>query len=141
MTTTFRPLDFELGDWGYVKEHLPGLVYVEDVRGVVAQRNDEIAGMILFDHWTVTCCNAHQIVTDPAILIEGFLEEVWGWVFSPTGGKRSKVVGILPADRTPAMLTAKNVGFTELCRIKDGHDQGIDQVIVELTKENCRYSK
>jgi hypothetical protein len=139
LTTTFRRLDFELGDWDYVQEHLPGFLYVEDVRGIVAIRDGKIGGMIFFDNWTVTACNAHQIVTTPEILIEGFLEEAWGWVFSPTGGKRIVVLGIYAGDATAASLTAKRVGFQEVYRIVDGCRLGVDRVTAEMRKENCRY--
>jgi hypothetical protein len=137
LTTTFRPLSFEAGDWAYVKQAMPTFLYTEDVRGIVALRNDKIGAMSLLDNWSSTACNGHQIVTDRRVLVEGYYEEVWGWLFG--GARRKKVLGFIPANNEPALRLAKRQGFVEVFRIADGTAMGIDSVIVEITQESCRY--
>jgi hypothetical protein len=140
LTTTFRRLDFELGDWDYVQEHLPGFLYVADVRGIVAIRKGKIGGVYMFDHWAVTTCHWHHIITDRRVLVEGLLEEAWGWVFSPKGGKRTKVFGYIPQHLEASQRLANRLGAEEVFRLKDGLCVGVDLVINEITKESCRYS-
>jgi hypothetical protein len=140
LTTTFRPLSFEADDWGYVQEHIPGFLYVEDVRGIVALRNGKIGAMYLFDNWTQTGCLGHHIITNRRVLVEGLMEEVWGWVFSPAGAKRYKVVGSVASDNEPSLKWAKRMGFKELFRIESSICLGVDQVVLEMTKDDCRYA-
>jgi hypothetical protein len=137
LTTTFRPLSFEADDWLYVKDHLPGLLYVEDVRGIVAIRNGRIGGMHIFDHWTRASCVVHLIISDRRVLVEGFLEEAWGWVFG--GAKRAKVYSYINTDNVPSMRIAKRIGVTEVARLVDSECFGVDQIIFETTKESCGY--
>jgi hypothetical protein len=139
LTTTFRRLDFALGDWDYIKEHIPGFLYTSDVRGIVAIRKGKIGSVYMFDSWTASACQGHHIVTDKRVLVEGMMEEVWSWMFSATGGKRHKVIGAVSSTNLPSLRLAKRIGFKELFRIESGVAIGVDQVILEMTKDDCRY--
>jgi hypothetical protein len=140
LTTTFRRLDFALGDWDYIQEHIPGFLYTEDVRGIVAIRKGKIGSTYMFDNWTQTSCQGHHIVSDKRVLVEGMMEEVWGWMFSGTGGKRYKVIGSVASDNQPSLRLAKRIGFKELFKIESGICLGVDQVVLEMTKDDCRYA-
>jgi hypothetical protein len=137
LTTTFRPLSFEAGDWAYVKKVMPRFLYVEDVRGIVAIRKGKIGGMHIFDHWTSTACVVHLIISDRRVLVEGFLEEAWSWIFGGAG--RSKVYSYIDDDNIPSMRIAQRIGFTEVARLAGSRCLGVDQVIFETTRESCRY--
>ena len=67
----------------------------------------------------------------------GFAEEVFNYIFNTAG--RGVVIGVTPADNAPALKFNKHIGLVELYRIKDGYAQGVDYVVQELRKENCRY--
>lgn len=138
MTTTFRALNFEADDWGYVKEAIPRFLYVEDVRGIVAIRNNRIGAMTLFNNWSDSACTGHQIVTDRRVLTEGFYEEVWGWIFGPA--KRKKVFGFIHAEHTASIRLAQRQGFVEVYRLKDAESLGVDTVVLELTEATCGYT-
>ena len=48
-------------------------------------------------------------------------------------------MGITPACNERAVRFIKHIGFVEVYRLKDGFEVGIDFVVTEYRKENCKY--
>ncbi len=124
-------------DWGYVQTHVPGLLRVDDTTGIVGIDLDvnETCAIVILDTWTRTSVQAHWIVTRPLILRHGFLEEGFDYVFNHAD--REIMIGLVPSDNKPALRMVKHLGFTEIARVKDGYDFGVDTVINELRKGDC----
>jgi hypothetical protein len=49
------------------------------------------------------------------------------------------MIGLTPSNNTKSLKFNKKLGFVEVFRIEDGFDEGVDYVIQELRKENCRW--
>ncbi len=109
----------------------------DDLKGLVAYKDNEIAAVVGLHDWTDTACFAHWVIDKPLVLRHGFFEAVADYVFRQTG--RDKIFGKITTQNVRSLRLAKHIGFTELCRMKDGYRKGVDMVLVELTKENCRY--
>ena len=113
--------------------------WCEDTRGITAvDSNGQAAAICVMDSWSYNSCILHIWIKNPMVLRRGFAEEVFKFVFSEESG-RTKVLGITPADNQQALKFNKHIGFREIFRIPDGFKQGIDFVVQELNKSECRY--
>jgi RimJ/RimL family protein N-acetyltransferase len=106
-------------------------------RGIKIIEGDEVLGMVGYDDWTVTGVTMHIYVKDTRALSGGkFIEEAFRFPFS---NGRKVVVGTIPSDNLASIKFAEWLGFDETYRIRDGYDDGIDMIILEMRKENCRF--
>ncbi len=125
-------------DWGWVIQQLP-VLRVEDTSGIMAinEETNTTIGAVVFDNWTANSVQAHFIITDPMLLRHGFLEEVADYVFNVAD--RKYMYGMVPGNNDKALRLNKHLGFTEILRLPDAYADGIDYVVVELKKENCKH--
>ena len=49
------------------------------------------------------------------------------------------IYGMVPGDNAKAIKINEHIGFTVKMRLEDAWADGIDYVVMELKKENCRY--
>jgi len=111
----------------------------EDTRGITAlDENDTPQAVCVFDSWSYNSCIIHIWINNPFVLKHGFPEEVFNFVFSEESG-RNKIIGITPSDNLKALKFIKNIGFKEIYTISDGFKVGVDYVITEMNKDECRY--
>ena len=121
----------------YMEQARPNIC--EDTRGITAlDENGDPQAVCVFDSWSYNSCIIHIWIKNPFVLKHGFAEEVFNFVFSEESG-RSKIIGITPADNLKAVKFIKNIGFKEIYRISDGYKVGVDYVVTEMNKDNCRY--
>lgn len=126
-------------DWEAACRIMP-MTLKEDTRGVasVDPETGELWGLVVCEDWTVTavCCHIVLIKTIRAVR-DNIFTELTDFVFNQGG--RIKILGTVPGDNPEAMALNKRLGFTELFRIEEGYDWGIDYVIMELKREDCPY--
>lgn len=125
-------------DWGWFKQRVP-LLRVEDTKGITAIDLDanKTVAMVILDNWTQNGVQCHIAIDDPMVLRHGFLEECMDYVFNVCGKK--KAWGLIPADNEKALKLNKHMGFVEVVRLKDGYADGVDSVIMEMTRETSKY--
>lgn len=118
-----------------------GVKWCEDTQGIVAIDRDTQAplGLCVMDSWTHTSVQIHIAIMRPMVLRHGFLEEIADHVFNRCG--RDIMIGLVPSNHEKALKLDKHIGFTETYRVKDGFDRGIDYVVMELRREDCRWLK
>lgn len=104
-------------------------------RGIVAE-NPEPCGVVLLDNFTDTSASAHIAVQNPMALRELHLE-TFKHVFLVLN--KRMLLGITPSDNMKALKLHKHLGFTEIARIKDGYAYGVDQVVLQMLREDCKY--
>lgn len=110
-----------------------------NTRGIVAQDdNGKTVAICTMDSWSPNSCQMHIWIDNPMVLRRGFREEVFNFVFGEKSG-RGKVICVMPSNNEQVIKFNQKMGFTELLRIKDGFDIGVDYVISELNKKDCRY--
>ena len=107
---------------------------VNDVKGIVAWRDQEILAMVLLDTWSKNSCQIHVAIDSPIVLRHGYKEEVLDYVFQTCD--RGMIIGVTPSDNKKALKFNDHIGFVEVYRIKDAHEVGIDLVVQELRKED-----
>jgi hypothetical protein len=108
-----------------------------DSKGIVAYRNKKLVGAVTFDHWSHNSVHIHIAVDDMIIFKHDFREAVFDYAFNQCD--KGVILGITPACNERAIRFIKHIGFVEIFRFKDGFEQGIDFVITEYRKENCKY--
>lgn len=135
MSVRFRPLNAH--DIPHLRGPL-GIVLTEHTRGfVVEDRHGSVMAAVVFEHWTKTCVTVHWALFNPLALRHGLLEEIARYAF--VEGDRIKIVSPVPSDNEKALRLNRKLGFTEVARVKDMFDHGVDAVIVELHRDDCKY--
>lgn len=134
LPVSFRPLDAYYWPWVHA---MTGAVASQQLRGIVAVRGEEPIAAAVFDGWSFNACQAHIVVDDPMVLRHGFLEEIFHYVFNTCD--KGVLIGVTPGDNDKALKFNKHVGLRELYRVEDGYKVGIDYVVQELRKENCKW--
>ncbi len=137
MKVYFRAFDGP-SDWGWVLQQL-SILRVEDTSGIMAidEETNSTVGAVVFDNWTPNSVQAHIIVTKVMLLRHGFLEETADYVFNVCD--RKYMYGMVTSDNDNALRIDKRIGFTEVLRLPNAYDEGVDYVVMELKKENCNF--
>ena len=125
-------------DWGWINQQV-GILRVEDTCGIVGidqDKNETVAACVM-DNWTDNSVQCHFIVTNKMALRHGFLQECCDFVFNHMG--RQYVYGMVPGDNEKALKLNKHIGFTEKMRLPNAFKDGVDYVVMELKREDCKY--
>lgn len=122
------------------------LRYVESVlsvpistatRGIVAlDALNNPCAVILLDGWTHNAATCHIAVQKPMAL-RGLLTETGEYVFNVC--QKQMLIGIVESSHDKARSLNEHMGFTEIYRIKDCYAPGVDQIILQMKKEDCKY--
>jgi RimJ/RimL family protein N-acetyltransferase len=115
-----------------------GLALHAGLQGLKAVRNGRIVGMVGFDGQTRTSVAMHVAVDDPLVL-RSLIRPAFGYAFYELG----KVIAIAQVLSTNArsLKMVKGLGFREVCRGKDWVDHGVDMVIHQMARRECRWLK
>lgn len=124
------------GDWEWIKLRAAP-VLCEDTDGIVAVRGDDLVAAAVFDSWSENSCLAHVVIEDPLVIRHGFL--YWGFRLAFEFKDRGLVTGLTPADNAEALKFNKHLGFREVYRIPEGYKRGIDYVLQEMRRDECRW--
>jgi len=124
----------------WIREKL-NIAKIEDSKGISARSDTgELYGVCLMESWTEGSCQVHVVVINPICLKNyKFIIEVFNYIFNV--GNRFVVIGFVSSNNVKALSFDKRIGFKEIARIKDGFKKGIDTVILELRRENCKWIK
>ncbi len=106
-------------------------------RGLIAIDTDgKPQGVVLLDNWTENSCMGHIAIQHPMALRKLHVEAM-EFVFNTC--QLGMFLGVIPADLPKSFKLNLHLGFKEIYRLKDGWDVGVDCIIVQLLKENCKY--
>jgi hypothetical protein len=130
----FFPMSKREAEW---IQAAAGCALTDDMNGIVAYRDDRIVAGILLESWSKNSVTIHIRVDDPMVFKHGFAEECFRYIFVDSG--RGVLIGVTPSNNRRALKFNAHMGLTEIYRIPDGYDVGIDYVVQQLRKENCRY--
>lgn len=106
-------------------------------KGIIAIDSDNMpCAVCLADGWTHNACTVHHAIQRPMAL-RGLFREFAGYVFHTAGKKM--MIGVVESSHEKALRLNANIGFKEIYRIKDCYADGVDQIIMQLLKEDCRF--
>lgn len=123
-------------DFAWLEEHA-GCALDEESSAVKAvDTRGRIRGMVGFESWTHNSVQAHMAVDTP-IAWRALLPAALGYVFEEAG--RGVLLGVIPAYRRDSLRFAQHVGFEVTHRVRDGWAKGVDLLLLELRREDCRW--
>ncbi len=99
-----------------------------------------ILAMVACDGWSKNSCQMH-VALEPGV--EGMragvslIRPAFLFVFVILG--LGVAVGTLRSDNVKALALNRHLGFREVFRGKDWHEPGVDQVWMEMRREECRW--
>ena len=125
-------------DWNWIAARANPVLCV-DTAGLVAERAGDLVAAVVFDSFSENSCLSHIVIEDPMVLRHHFLHFVFQYAF--TVRDVGVITGLTPADNKEALRFNKKIGMREVYRIKDGYKQGIDFVLQEMRREECRWLK
>ena len=106
-------------------------------KGIVAlDSENQPCAVCLADGWTHNSATVHHAIQKPMAL-RGLFREFAEYVFNTCDKKI--MIGLVESTHEKALHLNTNIGFKEVYRIKDGFADGVDQIILQLNKEDCRF--
>lgn len=110
-------------------------------RGIkhIRQEDSLIVAAVGYDHWTPNSVQMHIWVGHPSGMSRTFIAEAFGFPFLQ--GQLGLAVGITPSNNAEALEFNRRIGFKEVYRCKDAWEVGVDMVLQELRREDCRWLK
>jgi hypothetical protein len=121
-----------------VRQHMP-YAATESTRGIVAYDHDtaETLAIFLMDGWTRTSAQVHQVILKTMVIRHGWFEEIARYIYGAAG--RKKVYATVPDTHARALSLNEKIGFEQVARLSDAWDEGVDYLVLEMTRENCKY--
>ena len=125
-------------DWVWVNQQV-GINQAGDTSGIMAIDLDknETVGACIMDNWTQNSVQCHFMLTSPLVLKHKFLECCFNFMFVESNV--AKIYGLVPADNLKAVKINKHMGFTVKARLEEAYEVGVDYLLMELKRENCKY--
>jgi len=105
--------------------------------GITAVKEGKIAAVCTLSEWTESSCSIHMVVLDQWVFKNGYLEEVFNFIFCESG--RSVVIATVRSDNAQLKRFVNKVGFKRVGVIPDGYKVGVDYEINVMLKKHCRY--
>jgi hypothetical protein len=103
------------------------------MRGITDER-----ATVVYDGWTPNAVQVHIHSGGSAeFLRTEFLHEIFWYPFVQC--QKMLVYTVTPGDAEASLAVSKSLGFIETYRMKDGWGPGIDMVIKEMRREDCRW--
>lgn len=125
-------------DWGWINQQVE-ILRVEDTAGIVGidlNKNETVAACVM-DNWTNNSVQCHFMVANKMALRHGFLQECLDYIFNVCDKKY--IYGMVPGNNEKAIKLNKHMGFTEKVRLKEAFADGVDYIVMEMKRENCKY--
>lgn len=110
------------------------LVIGDQFRALEALDGDRILGMVGYDAWTLNACNMH-VALDSPIAVRGLLPQAFELPFKSIGVVTCNVV----STNERSLRLVRHLGFKELTRVRDGWAVGIDMLLFEMRREDCKW--
>lgn len=108
------------------------------VKGIAVLEEKSLGACVLYDYWTVNSVQVHVFAPSLKVLFDaGTLREIFRYPFEIAG--RRLLVAVTPADQKGSLAVSSWLGFREKYRIHDGWAVGVDMVLKELRREDCRF--
>ena len=137
MKVHFRAFDGPQ-DWEWVNQQV-GILQVQDTCGIMAinTNTDERIGAAIMDNWTSNSVQCHFMTATPLVLRHGFIEECFDYIFNYCGCKY--IYSFMPGDNEASLKLTDHMGFTEVLRLPEAYRDGVDYVVKQLKREDCKY--
>lgn len=138
MTTHLRRFTPER-DWPCIKGQT-GAILCYDTEGVVAENAEdgEMYGAIIFDNFSPRSAQAHVCILNPVRALRAqLIQAAAHYVFIERD--RKVLFGLVPSSNHRAKRFDEHIGWKEVARLNEAFDEGVDYIIYEIKREDCRW--
>jgi hypothetical protein len=124
------------GNWAWLASR-SGCIISADFQAIEAvDASGAVRGMVGYERFTPNSVMMHMAVSSPMAWRKLIPAAFW-YAFVQLG--LGLALGATPASNTSALQFARRVGFRETYRVKDGFRRGVDLVLSEMRREECRW--
>ena len=113
-----------------------GVGFTPDARGIEEVRGGKTVGIVGFDHWGHVSAHIH-VATRSAVGCRELAREVFRYAFGPGG--REVLIAIVAASNHACLRLVTFFGFKQKHIIRDGWAKGVDFILFEMRKTDCRW--
>lgn len=113
-----------------------GVDITNEATGIEAVGKKGVVGAVLFDHWTRNSVRMHVLLESLAGA-RALLSAAFQYPFAQVGVQL--LIAEVPSDNTKALRFNAHLGFRETYRLKDAVREGVDLVLMEMRREECRF--
>lgn len=136
MKYTFKALT-QPHEWNWIADRAECNA-CSDTKGIVAYNEEGmLVAAIALDSWSYNSVAIHVAIEDKWVFRHGFAEECFNYIFNVC--ERGILLGATPSNNEKALKFNRHLGLKPIYTIKDGYAVGVDYIVQELRKEDCRY--
>lgn len=121
-----------LGSIGYEPTRLFAAIEAVD------SETGRVRGMIGYDYWTETSVQMHVVLERPSVALT-LLRPAFDFAFNHCGKRLA--IGLVSSENESALRFDKGIGFRETYRVRDAVRMGVDMVLLEMRRDECRWLK
>ena len=112
----------------------------DDLRMIAHGNKDGVVdAVVAYNGFTHRVCSMHVAGDGGKWIDREMLRVCFDYVFNQCG--RIAVYAYVASDNDASLRLTTHLGFEEVYRIKDAVADGVDMVILEMRRENCRWLK
>ena len=129
----FAPCDVQT-----VRSKMP-YAMTEHTKGIVAYNADtaETLAVFMAEDWTKTSVSVHQVILNSMVLRHRWFETIADFIYTQAG--RKKMFAVVPDNNARAISLNEKIGFHQVARLEDAVDEGIDYIVMEMSREDCNF--
>ena len=122
--------------WGWLAIR-SGCIFTADFQAIEAvDSRGAVRGMVGYERFSPNSVMAHMAVAHPIAWRE-LLRPAFFYPFVQRG--LGLMLAAVPSTNWRSLGFVERVGFRETYRIRDGHAVGVDTVLHEMRREECRW--
>lgn len=123
-------------DFAWLVERI-GCVLSASARAIKAvDATGRIWGMVAYDGWTHTSAQCHMAVDAP-IAWRHLVRPAFHYPFEEA--QRRLLIGLVAANNPKSLRMTQHLGFRRTHTFREGFREGVDLVVFEMTREECRW--
>ena len=121
-----------------VRQKMP-YAMTEHTKGIVAYNADtaETLAVFMAEDWTKTSVSVHQVILNSMVLRHRWFETIADFIYTQAG--RKKMFAVVPDNNARALSLNEKIGFHQVARLEDAVDEGIDYIVMEMSREDCNF--
>ena len=123
--------------WAFINTRV-GVPWSEDFRAIGVEVGGLLRAVVAYNGFTGRTCFMHSAIDDPSVISRTFVRAIFEYPFNQCGV--SHILAMVDSCNTQALEIDRRCGFKEIHR-QDGAGLEGDMVILQLTRDECRWLK
>jgi RimJ/RimL family protein N-acetyltransferase len=122
--------------WAFVNDRL-GIPLSEDFRALGLVIGGCLKAVVAYNGYTGRTCFMHSAIDDPAVINRTFVRAVFAYPFVQC--KLTHVLALVDSANERALDIDTRLGFREVNRFEGAGLEGKDLILLQLTRNECKW--